>query len=48
MYHVYMVNFDLFKGTFETLEEAKAHAKALGFECAIFRGNDVVASVKPY
>lgn len=48
MYHVYMVNFQLFKGKFPTLKEAKAHAKMLGFECAIFRGNEIVASVKPY
>jgi len=53
MYHVYMVNFDLFKGTFETLEEAKVRAKDLGFDCAIFKGDldkvvEVVASVRPY
>jgi len=34
-YTVYMTNFGLNKGSFPTLEEAIAHAKALGFECSI-------------
>lgn len=34
-YTVFMVNFGINKGSFSTLEEAIAHAKALGFECAI-------------
>ena len=35
-YTVFMVNFGINKGSFSTLEEAIAQAKALGFECAIF------------
>lgn len=48
MFTVHMVNFNMNKGTFPTLEQAVAHAKALGFECAIFRGNEFIKSVKPY
>jgi hypothetical protein len=45
-----MVNFGINKGSFGTLEEAIAHARALGFECAIFSndpGMELVL-VKPY
>lgn len=52
MYRVYMVNFNLYKGTFKTLDEAVDHAKALGFECAIYKQDNetsvYVRSVKPY
>ena len=48
MYTVHMVNFGLNKGSFDTLDEAKKHAKALGFECAIYKGSEFICSVKPY
>ncbi len=35
-YTVHMVNFNMNKGTFPTVDEAIAQAKALGFECAIW------------
>lgn len=47
-YTVYMINFGLNKGTFSTLEEAIAHAKALGFECSILANNEHILTVKPY
>jgi hypothetical protein len=48
-----MVNFNLNKGTFDTVEEAIAQAKALGFECSISvnePGKDPLhlCNVKPY
>lgn len=48
MFTVHMVNFNMNKGTFATLDEAVAQARALGFECAIFRDGEFVQSVKPY
>lgn len=48
MFTVHMVNFNLNKGTFATLDEAVAQAKALGFECAIFCDGEFIQSVKPY
>ena len=49
-YTVHMVNFGLNKGSFHTLEEAIAHARALGFECSIVSSDPSVEpiSVKPY
>lgn len=49
-YTVHMVNFGINKGSFCTLEEAIAQAKALGFECAIVSNDPNVAPVmvKPY
>ena len=49
-YTVHMVNFGINKGSFGTLEEAIAHARALGFECAIVSNDPNVAPVmvKPY
>ena len=34
-YTVHMVNFNMNKGTFNSVEEAIEHAKNLGFECSI-------------
>ena len=34
-YTVYMVNFDMNKGTFNSANEAIEHATKLGFECSI-------------
>ena len=48
MFTVHMVNFNMNKGTFATLEEAVAQARALGFECAIFRDGELIRQVKPY
>ena len=48
MFTVHMVNFNLNKGTFATLDEAVAQAKVLGFECAIFCDGEFIQSVKPY
>ena len=47
-YTVHMVNFGLNKGSFHTLAEAIAHAKALGFECSIVANNEHILTVKPY
>ena len=53
-YAVHMVNFgNMKKGSFKTLSEAIAHAKDLGFECAIWLLKDdenpmYIQSVKPY
>lgn len=52
-YSVYLVNFNMTKGTFDTAEEAIAHAKSMGFECAIWVvefGKDPLhlCTVKPY
>lgn len=52
-YTVHMVNFGLNKGTFATVDEAIAHARALGFECAIWvnePGRDPLhlCMVRPY
>ena len=52
-YTVYMVNFNMNKGTFNTAQEAIDQAKVLGFECAIWvkePGKDPVflREVKPY
>ena len=49
-YTVHMVNFRLNKGTFTSLEEAIAHARALGFECSIVSSdsNFEPISIKPY
>ena len=52
-YTVYMVNFDLNKGSFATLEEALAHAQALGFQCSISLSEEGkipmhVCNVNPY
>lgn len=35
-YTVYMVNFDMEKGTFDSANEAIEYAKSLGFECNIW------------
>lgn len=48
MFTVHMVNFNMNKGTFATLEEAVAQARALGFECAIFQDGELICHVKPY
>jgi len=50
IYTVHMVNFGLNKGSFHTLAEAIAHARALGFECSIVSTDPNVAPilVKPY
>jgi len=48
MYTVHMVNFNMNKGSFPTLEQAVAQAKALGFECAIFKDGEFIRDVKPY
>ena len=34
-YSVYMVNFDMIKGTFNSANEAIEQATKLGFECSI-------------
>jgi hypothetical protein len=52
-YSVLMTNFGMFKGTFDNLDDAVTHAKALGFECAIFmtapgKDAELVRTVKPY
>jgi hypothetical protein len=52
-YTVHMVNFNMNKGTFPTVDEAIYQAKALGFECAIWvnePGKDPLhlCNVKPY
>lgn len=52
-YTVYMVNFDMTKGTFNTAQEAIDQARALGFECAIWvnePGKEPLhlCNVKPY
>jgi hypothetical protein len=52
-YTVYMVNFDMTKGTFNTVKEAIDQAKALGFECAIWLNDPGkeslhLCNVKPY
>jgi len=49
-YTVHMVNFGINKGSFGTLKEAIAHARALGFECAIVStdSNEEPVIVKPY
>ena len=49
-YTVHMVNFGINKGSFQTLAEAIAHARALGFECSIVSSDPSVEpiSVKPY
>ena len=49
-YTVHMVNFGLNKGSFHTLEEAIAHARALGFECSIVSSDPSIEpiSIKPY
>lgn len=52
-YSVYMVNFDMIKGTFDTAEKAIEQAKALAFECAILVNEPGksplhLCNVKPY
>jgi hypothetical protein len=52
-YSVLMINFGIFKGTFDTLDAAVVHAKNLGFECAIYmnapgKDSEMVRTVKPY
>jgi len=52
-YTVYMVNFDMTKGTFTTATEAILQAKQLGFECAIWVNEPNkqpmhLCNVKPY
>ena len=52
-YTVYMINFNMAKGTFNTAQEAIDQAKALGFECAVWvneSGKDPLqlCVVKPY
>lgn len=52
-YSVLMINFGIFKGTFDTLDAAVVHAKGLGFECAIYmnapgKDSEMVRTVKPY
>ena len=54
VYTVHMVNFNTYKGSFKTLDEAITHAKYLGFECAIWvnepgkRAPLHLCNVKPY
>lgn len=53
MYTVHMVNFDMNKGSFATLEAAIEHAKELGFECSILVSEDGkrplhICNIKPY
>lgn len=48
MFTVHMVNFNMNKGTFPTLEQAVEQARALGFECVIVKDGEIVRSVKPY
>lgn len=59
VFTVYMVNFKMFKGSFPTGQEAVDHAKALGFECAIYENYNTtskmdwdqmyfVETIKPY
>jgi len=52
-YTVHMVNFNMNKGTFPTVDEAIAQAKSLGFECAIWVNEPNkdplhLCNVKPY
>lgn len=52
-YTVYMVNFDMTKGTFNTVDEAIAFARKLGFECSILVNTAGktplhLCNVKPY
>ena len=52
-YYVLMVNFGIYKGTFDNLDAAVAHARDLGFECAIFvnvpgKDSEMIRTVKPY
>lgn len=58
-YSVLMINFGIFKGTFDNLDDAVTHAKDLGFECAIYKSVpgkelnvpialEMVRTVKPY
>jgi len=44
-YVVYMINFDVYRGTFLTLTEAQDHARTLGFECGIYRNEPGLPSV---
>lgn len=53
MYTVWMTNFNMSKGSFPNLEQAVAHAKALGFECHITlteKGKNPlhICDVRPY
>lgn len=52
VYTVWMTNFNMRKGSFNTLDEAINHAKALGFECHIVVDDGTIVShvcnVKPY
>lgn len=52
-YTVYMINFDLNKGTFPTAEQAISQARQLGFECAIWVNEPgkqplYLCTVRPY
>lgn len=52
-YTVYMINFNMTKGTFATADEAIAQARSMGFECAIWvnePGKDPLhlCTVRPY
>jgi len=46
MFTVHMVNFNMDKGTFATLDEAVNRARETGFECVIFKDGKIVRSVK--
>lgn len=49
MFAVYLTNFDVgCKGQFETLDQAIAYAKQIGFECSIFCGTELVKIIKTY
>lgn len=50
---VHMVNFNMNKGTFLTVDEAVAQARELGFECTIWANEpgkepQYVCTIKPY
>jgi hypothetical protein len=52
-YTVHMINFNMNKGTFATVDEAIAQARNMGFECAIWvnePGKDPLhlCTVRPY
>jgi hypothetical protein len=52
-YTVHMVNFNVNKGTFKTLQAAIDQARALGFECAIYvnepgKPSQYLQTVRPY
>jgi len=45
MFTVYFINHFYFSGqTFDSVEKALAYAKTTSFECAIYQGDQIVAS----